>query len=426
MTSGNSDSSLFLSGAVEMNHFRQFLTGTEGEAVCLFWLDVQHFLHKLHTGELAERDMVTFIKWIRTHYLNEDAPLCLNDEVRRRLTERLCCLHSSVAVVADNSQKYPRGSGITSLSNSHSGHINVITEAQAQVFTSLEGYWLNMYAAISAEKSGPSDMLDNGERAVKRKTVFRCLPDIDAYKSKSAAGCCYHKSEKPPTAKQLVKLPDIHSPAIGKASKVKLATSSLETQPLFTSSTAELFPHSHTPLNDAALAATEDYFHLAPYLSASLRADFLAGNLFLSYLSHNCPNGIAINYLLFWQSAEMIFTADEMRRWYQPNMRRRRVWGRPCNSYHDDFYPTAKTPTELVQLFLMKGAPHMIGLPSHHQERLSMLLPKGLGQSLLISVQEFAAQVNTTNFSFFIDIIEFCVLVAATVFFVEGVFVSRQ
>ena len=68
----------------------------------------------------------------------------------------------------------------------------------------------------------------------------------------------------------------------------------------------------------------------------------------------------------------------------------------PYISYTDEIYPTAKNPAELVQLYLTKGSPHMIELPSHTREELTLLLPKGLGQSLLISVQELAAQVRET------------------------------
>ena len=369
-----------------MNHFRRYLSGTEGEAACLFWLDVQRFLHKLHTGELDERGVVKFIKWIRTQYMNEDAPLRINNEIRTKLTDELCRLNPSVA---DNSRQYPQASSITRLSNTHSRHIEAITEAQTQVLTALKGYWCNIYAAKKNVESDLSDrMMESSKGTLK---ASHCLPDIPAHRGQSEY--C-HTTEIIPTAQHFVKLPDIHSPAIiGRAREVKRTVSSLDTKPLFTPSTAELFPDSNTPLSDAAQPAMEDCFHLAPFLSASLRADFLAGNPFLSYCSRHCPDSSAVNYLLFWHSAEAIFTADEMRRWYQRG-RKQRVGVCPCNNHQDEFYPTAKTPTELVQLFLMKGAPHMIVLPCHHQERLSVLLPRGLGQSLLMSVQGFAAQVS--------------------------------
>ena len=170
--------------------------------------------------------------------------------------------------------------------------------------------------------------------------------------------------------------------------------SSLETKPLFTPSTTTLFPLSDLPINlsSSSPLAEGDFQHLAPFLTGSLRADFLAGSPLLSHLSRHQRSSAAANYLLFWWSAELLFTLDEMRRRQRPAaVNQLKTCGSP---FSNELISTATNPRGLVQLFLKKGSPHSIELPNQTRQELVQLLPKGLGQSLLISVQKLAAQVS--------------------------------
>ena len=373
-----------------MGKFRQFLRGTEGEVDCLFWMDVHHWLQQLYSGN---RDMLSFIEWIRTHYTNDNASFRLKHETRMKLTAAFCHLNTSAASVPPDLNQH--NCGITSLSSSHRGHLQTIAEAQGQVMTGLREYWYNLYAGIS--KTALADVTVDGRESTaspKRQSGCLGLPDIIAESE-------HHQCREGNTQQSFVKLSEIdrkiNSTTIKRVNGAQPLDSSLVMKPLFSPSTAELFPHSDITVNHHTLQLAErDCFHLSPFLAASLRADSLAGNPLLSYLSRHCLNHKAVNYLLFWQSTEVLFIKDEMRRCHRSEKSRKQQKGGDCpyGNYSDECKPTAKNPTELVQLFIMKGAPHMIELPCHSREELVLLLPKGLGQSLLISVQEFAAQVG--------------------------------
>ena len=191
--------------------------------------------------------------------------------------------------------------------------------------------------------------------------------------------------------KSTVKLPQINR---RERKKHHLSTERMRrvaTKPLFTPSTTTLFPLSHLHLNLSPPLTTRDIQHLAPFLTGSLRADFLAGNPLLSHISSHQRDLRSANYLLFWWSAEVLFTMDEIRRWRKPVKNQLNRWG---SSYSNGLIPTATDPKELVQLFLRKRSPYSIELPPQTREALVQLLPRGLGQSLLLSVQEYAARVS--------------------------------
>lgn len=371
-----------------MNQFRQFLSGTEGESACLFWLDVQQLGHVLHcnTAQCCDAGYVDrLIGHIQREYINDVAPFRLRHDVRRKLTSQFCHLTTPRPDMNQHS----------GLSSTHFRYIQAIRAAQAEVTTSLKKYWCNKY--IGAVKNSQSalnnitpstvDCSDPTSR-VKKMSVSIGLPNIITDEGSKYYG---------PSAQQSrVKLPSIAME--NKCSLRSLRTKRmLNVMPLFSPSTNDLFPHSNVPFKSCL---EREIFHLDPFLSGSLRADVLAGNPFLSHLS-NCQDNKAMNYLLFWQSAELMFMQDEMRRWYR-SRRGDHKWRRmqrgdkecPYISYNNKFHLHAKTPVELVELYLMIGSPHMIEQPDDTRKELCLLLPKGLGQSLLMSVQEFAAQVS--------------------------------
>ena len=373
-----------LTGVVEMNQFRQFLSGTEGESACLFWLDVQHLAHVLYhnTAQWDAGYVGGLIDQIRREYINDNAPFRLRHEIRRKLTSQFCQFTTA----------YPDLNRQSGLSSTHSRYILAIRTAQTQVITSLKEYWCSKYvSAVKNSKLALNNTMDCSDPTptVKKTTVSIGLPNII-----TDEGSKCHNG--PSTTHSCVKLPTIaiENTCSPRRSRTKRL---MNVMPLFSPSTNNLFPHSDVPFKSRMEG---EFFHLDPFLSGSLRADVFAGNPFLSHLS-NCQDNEAMNYLLFWQSAELIFMQDEMRRWYQ-SRKGGHKWGGtqrrdeecPYISYNNKFHLHAKTPTDLVELYLTKGSPHMIELPDNTRKELSLLLPKGLGQSLLISVQEFAAQVR--------------------------------
>lgn len=180
-----------------------------------------------------------------------------------------------------------------------------------------------------------------------------------------------------------------------------------EPNTLLSSSTYNLFSKSSSSLLQAELSHEKsDSVLLEPFLRATIRADFTAGNPFLRYLKECRPaNPMAVSYLLFWQSVENILTQDEMRRWYNVwrNVKEEKVKdeedGRPSPylSYFEP-YLVAKNLQELCMFFLQSRSVHRVELPQDMAEGLSLLLPKGLGQGLLLAAQEYAIKVERVEY----------------------------
>ena len=349
-----------------MSQFRSFLSGTDGETNCQFWLDVQQLLQRLHTGQVQGRDMAQFVNHLQRHYIIDGATYSLSREIRDKLTREFCYLHHHTPV--------------SDLRHSHSRQLQVLVEAQREAIASLRCYWYRMYEMAKRKLCG----VKGGKTAeVRKQSVSPNLPAIVGDRKK------LEFTQQLTTT--TIALPHINGRERNDLSTERLSrVSSLETKPLFAPSTTTLFPLSDLP--SSSPLAEGDFQHLAPFLTGSLRADFLAGSPLLSHLSRHQRSSAATNYLLFWWSAELLFTLDEMRRWQGPAaVNQLKSCGSP---FSNELIPTATNPRGLVQLFLKKGSPHSIELPDQTRQELVQLLPKGLGQSLLISVQELAAKVS--------------------------------
>ena len=168
---------------------------------------------------------------------------------------------------------------------------------------------------------------------------------------------------------------------------------------LLSSSAYSLFSRSSSSIPQAEVGQDKsDSVLLVPFLCATMRADFIAGNPFLRYLKESKAHPVIANYLFFWQSVENILSQDEMQRWYN-------VWrnvkkegkedGRP-SPYLSYFEPhlVAKNLQELCTYFLQSRSIHRVELPQDMAEGLSLLLPKGLGQGLLLAAQEYVVKVR--------------------------------
>jgi hypothetical protein len=168
---------------------------------------------------------------------------------------------------------------------------------------------------------------------------------------------------------------------------------------LLSSSTYSLYSQSPSPPADEIVQEKRDSPPLEPFLRAALRADFTAGNPFMRYLKESKANPAIISYLLFWQSVENILTQDEMRRWYNAwkNITDEKEEDEaslsPYLSYFEP-YLVAKNLKELCMYFLQSKSLHRVELPQNVVEGLVLLLPKGLGQGLLLAAQEQVVKVK--------------------------------
>ena len=362
-------------GLEQMRRFRQFISGTEGEGSCQLWLDIQLVLQQLHNGQLQERELSPVISRIRRCYISDSALPSIPSKVRRKLQRYLCSLHHSNTVVSDGSQHCSR-------------YIQTLCKVQRELLASLRNYWCRLFdGAVRYHGSSIWVKVEREQNVIietRERSSRDGLPTIVLKGSGQELSC---KSVTPS-----LKLPQIkkEETLFISSSEKLVGVSSLETNPLFTPSTADLLSPSSRNLSSLF---KEPYFScVSPYLTGSLRADFLAGHPLLSHLSCRQPHSTeTVNYLLFWWSAELILTHDEMRR-FQKLSDRMCGWGHL--SFTGQLVPTASDPKELVRLFLMRGAPHLIELPAQMREDLVRFLPRGLGQSMLVSAQEIAAQVS--------------------------------
>ena len=163
---------------------------------------------------------------------------------------------------------------------------------------------------------------------------------------------------------------------------------------MFTTSAELLFPKltaSESVHTTARLSHSNDEDSKLHHslLCTSIRADFVAGNPFLRYLS-TCSR-LSQDHVLFWWSVELILMQDEMKRYY-----RSRVSTEDC-PYLTSFetQPVAQTLTELQRLFIEEGARHPVSLPQPLLHSLGTCLRKGMGWSLLLYAQEHVIEVSS-------------------------------
>lgn len=389
-----------LAGIAGMDHFRRFLFGTEGEAACLFWLDVQYLLHTVETDHEAWM-VPRIVRRIHDIYLRDGAPFCLNDEIRRELL-----VHYS-STNRESPSNTPQISHHTSNEYlAFSKQIKALHDAQKLVLENLRRYWCRKYMihlqrSLLEPQRTISRVVSSDSTIRKQSSIAVSLPHIIKDEGQTND---HQKSQRQPHIKLApCKLPGIPREHSFKKSSLTVGRSEdkINLNPLFTASTSNFFSCSTSPsshLCSVPQGLKKDYFHLHPFLNASLRADSLAGNPLVVHFTKTHCSKAALNYLLFWQSVEVMFIQDEMRRWYQSRKGRSRRHSKvkQCRYIgYLDFYPVASNPKELVKLFLREGAQCRIELPPQIRQELNLLLPKGLGQSLLMSVQEYAAEVHS-------------------------------
>ena len=415
----------WLTGVSAMHHFRRFLFHTDGEFGCMFWVDVERL--KQITNKWILRRQVQRILEL---YLHDNAQFALYKHVRAKLL--LLSKEGSGREKRHGEQK------VSALSKKS---IEILLLGQELVIRRLREYWCPKYKVHLEDKSRPqksdhhllqshvdsSQWYRIGARILSISELDKCkrrqksqahLPRIISDKGKDGIDVRPKRVSLVKTTS--CKLPQLDCIGPGR-SKVTNVVESLSIgsgrddicsvddnmnalQLLLTPSTITLFPKctESTIKNckDASSPMDQAASSLSPYLTASLRADFISGNPFLRHLKTVVFNSKAVDYLLFWQSVECILTQDEAKRWYQHfNKRSSADQTCPYLSYSEQ-YPVASDLKELLHLFVKDGAPHKINLATEVRKELCALLPKGLGQSIILSAQENATQVRVFFFFF--------------------------
>ena len=409
-----------------MHHFRRFLFHSDGEFGCMFWLDVER-TKQLFDQRLLRRQITR----ITELHLHDGAKFALHDDTRTKL------LFLSKQNVSKRLNKSSRKM------------IDTLIRGQELVIKRLKEYWCPRYKLHLEEVDQIKQLPQESNHQLLSRSSVQSLP---RYQIGASILSISEQDKEKRKYKSLVYLPRIINDK-GKdgidvrpknLSRIKLNSSKLSPfiaqskaghvlqrvsvgsrddvhgldskmralQLLLTPSTLTLFPQS----NESTLKhCTYDYVsslssetgHLSPYITASLRADFFSGNPFLRYLKNITYNSKAVDRLLFWQSVECILTQDEARRWYQ-RFEPQSLSDQNCPYLsYSEVYPVASDLKELLHLFVKDGAPHKIDMAKEVRKELCMLLPKGLGQSLILAAQEEVMIVSNkiTSYNIYINII---------------------
>ena len=365
-----------------MYELRRFLFQTEGEAACLFWLDVERLKHT-QDPLIAEK----LISRIQQLYLRDGSHFSLSDELK----ETVLFLYSS------EYQQFP------------SKRVNNLLGAQNIILHNLKSYWCKRYAlhlnkCSTRSRSEVRHTISNIAQSTgicRRHTDSLHLPQIVTDSGNSSADT--QPKQLSHSNLNNCTLPVINSSGLlQNTTKTASFVSSYESRKmkgpslLITPSTQALFQQSVTSTSQPLQCSSRSRPpHLQPYLCGSLRSDFIASNPLLRHFASLRSEGLkALHHLLFWQSVESILTQEEMKRWYRNHNCTENTC--PYLTYFE-VYPIAANLQELLRLFIRERAPHKVDLPREVRQQLCLLLPKGLGHSLLISAQDHAAGVSPSQ-----------------------------
>ena len=401
-----------------MHHFRRFLFHTDGEFGCMFWVDVERLKQVGNNKRLLRQHIVRILEL----YFHDGAGFALHEAIR-------------VNLLFMNDKCLSRGRQRLS-----EKIIDTLIRGQELVVARLKEYWCPRYKLHLEEADRKPDQLGalsmchlqrhcSSQSSPRDKigATIRSITELDKHKRQ-------HKSQaylpriindkgkdgidvRPERLSQVLQTssskPSLFYPRRSRCTGSVLEgvlngcydddNNDLEKRMrtldlLLSPSMLTLFPKSaQSAVQDDSSATLLDTCRMAslsPYLTASLRADFISGNPFLRHLKHVAYNKKAVNSLLFWQSVENILTQDEAKRWY------RRFEPRSSSDQICPYlscvetYPVASSLMELLHLFIKDGAPHKIDMSVEVRSELCLLLPRGLGQSLILAAQEKATKVS--------------------------------
>ncbi len=380
-----------LSTVSSMYDFKKFLFQTEGEIAFYFWLDIER-LKLSSQSSIWNRKLIieifdTYISAKSSFRLNTP----LKDTLMKLYTKRV-----GKAQIPWNTREIRKQ----------------LVLCQKEVLDRLSNYWCCGFAR-SLGKSATSKAVtpssaEMGRHPVPIKRQVH-LPSIvlsrgECKISTKHSSIYCHQSISPYVPEESHKLRHLahklSNPSFAKTCQEPNAPIGL-LQP----STETLFNESMiTPLLSLLKRRiTDGPLNLEPFLSASLRADFAAGNHFLRYLKKTQPSLHYANYLLFWQSIELLGIKDEVKCWY--NMRYYKKENNSGNYsnptcpyiYYYEPHLIARDLKELCRLFLSSEALHKVWLPCEMEQTLETLVKRGLGQSLALDAQKYAANVRQTQ-----------------------------
>ena len=345
----------------DFQKFILFLRCSPGEAFCLLWMG----LEKLRSMETTSqrKEMVAKIKEL---FLANGAPFQLELITRKDILLSISD--------AENLKEEVK---------------NLVT-AQSQILHSLSTYWYQQYTAQVLQSTRNNEIIeesdDESELENSGMLEYHCNVIVDH-------GNEVFNIQVPPSATRNRLITD--DPVIGGLKRngyYRVRKSSEDTAtPLISQSTQKLFPMSSVTGSPALLKSSSLYQRLKPFMQASIRCNFAAGNPILDYFNRRQLEK-ARNLLLFWQSTESILTSDEMKRWYKCIKQDELE---PVCPYMSLFsgYPLATNLETLLELYIDDNSEFFIELSAEMQRQLHILLPRGLGRRLLLDVQEYACRV---------------------------------
>lgn len=326
----------------------KFLSGSAGESACLFWMIVE----KLKAESREEHQYFT-IERIHQLHLCATAPFQLPSEM---LEDILKHIHGSLTLTEE---------------------IANLVQVQGKIMANIENYWCKKFVndcshlllGESASDYGeidhapisplPSFITDRGEEGfMKRANV---LPSL---------------CPKPLLTDE------------------KIAPSPPITQLLISPSTERMLSSSvdfHLTVDPQQNRSERNRF--MPFLQGTLRSNYSSGaplNHFINSDFYYKNAALATSNVQFWVSVENLLTKDELRRWHN-----RRCQRNECSAYAALFhgFPLSNTIESLLDDYLSEVAQFPVQLPAKLREQLLILLPKGLGQGLLLDAQEHVCKV---------------------------------
>ena len=351
-------------GVSAMHFFRKFLFNTAGECACLYWLDAERLRHTTDSD-----CSLRLVLWIQDTYLSSGGgSFFLGEELMLRLMTS-CSIHNELSATE---------------------RTKMIFAAQDIVLQSLKGYWCSRYMLhLQEEAVDPSTVKQieaDNILLTKHHSDTNHLPRIITDEGLFRAD---KRTERAAELKLACRLP-----SIPRSGSVLAPDSVYHTRTnvtlLLTPSTQDMF--SRCAEFGAPDIQKQDDFNVLPFLTASLRADTLAGSPMLRYWKTLLRKPDAINHLLFWISVENLLTKDEMRRWYNSHWPSGRKTCPHISCFEEHL--TAASLEDLLTLFIQKTSQRCVKLPSSIRQELCELLPKGLGQSLLVHAQSLVEKVS--------------------------------
>lgn len=334
----------------ELQEFLKFLKGSPGEIACLFWMDVERM--KIAALKQTKRELLLRLKSL---YVISSAPMTLEGGMRED-------------IIAGSRH-------MTNLDE----EIQSWTTSQESVIDSLRHYWLKAFHSQHPWYS--YQQLPAVQSASRTEVTDNCNGSQD----NEMKDALLHKQDSYSCIKNLPRT---------NSNRVELSPC---IQMFPTQSTCQLFKKITSKSKASCYQRIGSRWQcpkhntLVPYLEAALCCNMAAGCLITDYFKKTQPNATAVCLLQFWQSVETIFTMEKMR---DPcNVQ-------PCHPYLVllDSRPLATDLQTLTDLFIASTAPFHVDIPHELLKELEYLLPKGLGDDLLLKSQELASDVSLSLF----------------------------